>query len=62
MRICPIRNQPCARTPECAPKLAEYQGVTFCEEWVLKQREEGRKNLEANSARPVAETRSKPTS
>lgn len=56
---CPVRNQPCARTPECQPKLGEYQGATFCEEWVLKQREQGRKESEANSTRPATETGSK---
>lgn len=43
--LCPITTHPCAREPQCK-KTHQDQGSTHCAEWVLKQRIEGRKQLE----------------
>lgn len=45
--LCPQTGNYCYRTPQCA--LSEATGKTMCAEWVLKQREEGKREHEANA-------------
>lgn len=45
--ICPVTKQECARiNPVCEYRENQSTGTTLCAEWVLKQREQGRKELE----------------
>ena len=44
--ICPIRKQPCVHS-KCDYQENQTTGDTLCREWILKQQQEGKKEIEA---------------